>query len=342
MQLPDYQPPNVLWRFSPEICNIIFSQVFDEDLSNRDTLELMRASKQLHSEVGSYFYAHNIFNLSAPFVPQVRATILPPINDRYLRFLKHIGIDCEVGAATLPRVQELASTIRKLTTIGANFQQITFLIQFPAAFSSFLQATLDDVVMEEGHPITTALSHLLGSRVSDLVCIVLNGAWFAPGVATALKNRYSGSLKFMQLDNTVGMIELEDLTVYERPLAGFSSSALRNHFDLDPEDTNELIVTTLSIELDCTESIYPHEDEATASLLVDGNNDGEFKEDEELTHDDDIDMEEDLIPLDDGEMEESMEHLADTDDLLADQAQARREISYLVNIAPELLFTPLG
>ena len=335
-ELPDYQPSETLWRFGPEIRNIIFGQVFDNDLSNKDTLELMRASKQLHFEVGSHFYAHNLFNLSAPFVPKPGATVLPPINDRYLRFLKHLEIECEVGSATLPRVKDLAATIRKLSTIGANFRQITFLIQFPSAFSFFLQDRLDDTVMEEDHPITAAICYLLSSGVSDLIHIVLNGAWFAPGIATALKKRFNARLLFMKLDKAVGMTELEDLSIYERPLAGISSSKMCKHLDLYSGDTDELVFTKLATDLDLLETIPNPQSEEGASLRV-SEADDEMEINAELTDDDDVDME-DLISLDDGEAEEIMQHLTNANNGSADQIHTKSEMQFLVNFAPEILF----
>lgn len=235
-------------------------------------------------------------------------------------------------------MKELAATIRKLSTIGANFRQITLLIQFSSVFSFFLQDRLDDMVMEEDHPITAAISDLLSSGISDLIHVVLNGAWFAPGVATALKKRFSERLMFMKLDKAVGMTGLEDLAIYERPLAGFSSSKMCKHLDLYSRDTDELVFTKLATDLDLLGTIPDPESEEGASLRV-SEADDEKEFNAELTDDDDVDME-DLIPLDDGEAEEIIQHLTDASNGSADQIHTKSEMQFLVNFAPEILFAP--
>ena len=43
---------------------------------------------------------------------------------------------------------------------------------------------------------------------------------------------------------------------------------------------------------------------------------------------------------DDGEAEEIIQHLTDASTRLPDQAQTKREMRFLVNFAPEILFAP--
>ncbi|KAJ4298928.1 hypothetical protein N0V90_004171 [Kalmusia sp. IMI 367209] len=179
MGLPEYVPAQVLHHFGPEIRNIIYNEVLCEDPSGRTSKALMWASKDLRDEAGTHFYANEVHVAKLPHPAIPGATVLPLIHDRYLHLLT---------------VQYIARVMRNLTTIGADFEHVQFLIQGSPKLSCFLNEKFDDSIMNEGHPITQALRHILESGVSRVVMITALGAHFAPGVATQLKADF-GSLE---------------------------------------------------------------------------------------------------------------------------------------------------
>lgn len=338
---------DVFWRLSPEIRNLVYDHVYDGDITNVDTLTLMRVSKQLHLEAGSHFYAKHTINLSFPLSPTMDATVLPPISDCYLPFLKDIGLEFDVGLSRSPMMQEISATIRKLTTIGANFRRITLLIQFPSGMSHFLQSRLDNSTMKEDHSITAALRHLLDSGVSEVVNVTLNGAWFAPGVATNLKARYGKCLKFVELQTSTGLSEINDLALCERPLTSHSSDDLFSTLDIALDDMDEDVISKVSEDLDIFEPVQDMEIDDSA-LSIFGQDDFE-PGDATKTHgdddtmdwdsDDDVDMD-DLIPFEEGEADAFMDSLKAADDLLINESRTKSEIGVLVNLAPQLLPAP--
>lgn len=322
-----------------EIRNIIYDRTFHGDISNADTLALTRTSKQLHLEAGSRFYANNPFVVSIPGPSVSGATILPPINDRYLPFLKDLGAELSAGCATRPRVQEAATAITQLTTIGAKFDKISFLIQFPPELSFFLQDRCDDPVLDKSHPITTALKHLLDSGVSKVVRIWMHGAWFAPGLAAEIKARYGSRLKFMLINEEHKMVELSDPAVYEKALIGCCSCTPFKIFG-KTEDDNEDLNTAIGLGLDLVEHVLDL-DTNEGEPFLEANDDKDSHAEEELTEDDDIDLE-DLIPLDPGEVDAIAENWDYTSGLLAHEDMMSKEIELLVAMAPHLLLPSSG
>ena len=343
MGLSECNPPNVLCCFGPELRNTIYDLVYQNDLSSRASLALMQASRQLHLEVSSHYYARDCFNISCPIEPTPGATILPPVNDRYLRFLKEVGIELEVGSASLPRVQETAVTIRNLTTIGAHFDKLTFLIQFPSEFSPFLRARFDDMIMDQAHPIAAAIDHVLGSKVSEVAYIILNGAWFAPGVATKLKDRYGARLQFMQANEKPSLSEISDLALCERPFTGTSSAMLGALFD-SKEATHRTHgdrMAARGVDSSFTEPVLGHFDDGSEPSLPFGEEE-DTKGEEELNDADDVDMEAELVAFGDGELDSILDNLNETNGLIADETRMNAELEFLVAFAPQLLFPSSG
>ncbi|KAL1610760.1 hypothetical protein SLS60_002430 [Paraconiothyrium brasiliense] len=332
MDLPHEVP---IFSLPAELRNSIYDKAFQGDLSNADSLALMRASKQLHVEAGSHFYANNPFVIKLPCLGVPGATVLPPINDRYLPFLKDVGIEIDAGCAIRPRVQEIATAIQTLTTIGANFDNISFLIQFPPELSLFLQDRYDDSILDESHPITTALDQLLNSGVSKFVQIWMNGTWFAPGVATKMKACHGSRLKFMDLNEEHNLIELSNPTLYEKALAGCCSCTSLKLFGTDGDDGEDLN-TAIGVDLDLIEHILDlNTNHSEPFPNVD--DDTDTKNEEVLHDEDDVDMEDALIPLDPGEADAIVENWNHTSSLLADVEKLTQEIEFLVVMAPHML-----
>ncbi|KAF2439388.1 hypothetical protein P171DRAFT_121942 [Karstenula rhodostoma CBS 690.94] len=317
-----------------EIRNVIYDRAFHGDISNTDTLALMRTSKQLHLEAGSHFYANNPFVVSFPGPTVPGATVLPPINDRYLPFLKDLGVEISAGCATRPRVQETATAITRLTTIGAAFDRISVLIQFPPELSFFLQDRCDDPILDKSHPITTALQHLLGSGVSKVVQIWMNGAWFAPGLAAEMKGCYGSRLTFMLINEEHKMIGLGDPVVYEKALTGCCSCTCCKIFGM-AEDGSEDLSTAIGLDLDLVEHVLDLDTTAREPLL-ELDEDPDTKTEEDLIDEDDIDME-DLISLDPGEVDAIVENWDHTSRQLAHEDMTTKEIEFIVAMAPHML-----
>lgn len=328
-------PGFTLLGLPAELRNLLYDQVFHGDLSNSDSLALMRTSEQLHAEAGSHFYGNNTFVFRAPQPTMQGSTILPPINDRYLPYLKDIGIELDAGCAERPRVQEVAMAIKRLATIKAKFERISFLIQFPCELSSFLQDKYDDPILDKSHPITTALHHLLSSGVSKTVQIWMNGAWFAPGVASEMKDCYGSRLKFMHLHEERVLVELSDPLLYEKALAGRCSCTPCDIFGKTGDNSDDLNIA-MGLDLDLVEPVLDlntYDDDSILDLEEDDDDKLEKYFDEE----DDVNMEDALVPLDPGEAYAISENWNYTSGLLADEAQMTKEIEFLVAMAPHLL-----
>ncbi|KAJ4349367.1 uncharacterized protein N0V89_007981 [Didymosphaeria variabile] len=336
MDSPDDIP---LFSLPPELRNSIYDRVFHGDISNADSLALMRASQELHVQAGSHFYANNNFVLKLPGPVVPGATVLPPINDRYLPFLKDIGIEIDVGCPVRQRVQEIAAAIQSLTTIGAEFDKISFLIQFSPELSFFLQDRYDDAILGESHPITTALDQLLSSG-SKSVQIWMNRAWFAPGVATKMRACYGSRLKFMRLNDEHKLIDLDDPMVYEKASVGRCSCTPLKVFGTIADGSEDLN-TAIGLDLDLIEPI----------LDLDTNDNEPFhnvdedtvtKIEEDLNDEDDVDMEDALMPLDPGEADAIVENWEHTSSLLAHEDRMTQEIEFLVAMAPHMLSPSSG
>ncbi|KAL5423734.1 hypothetical protein PMIN04_003735 [Paraphaeosphaeria minitans] len=327
-------PKSGLFSLPAEIRNTIYDQTFDADISNADMLALMKTSQQLHLEAGSRFYANNPFTVSFPDPSVPGATVLPPINDRYLPFLKNLGVEISAGCATRPRVQEIAAAIKRLTTIGAEFDKISFLIQFPPELSFFLQNKYDDPILDKSHPITTALQHLLDSGVSKVVRIWMNGAWFAPGLATMMKAHYGSSLKFMLINREHRIIELGDPVMYERASTGLCSCTPLRIFGMAEDGGNDLN-TAVGLDLGMVAHVLEL-DRTEHEPFLDADEDIDTKSEEDLTDEDNIDME-DLIALDSADVDAITESWDHTSSLLAHEDMTTKEVEFLVAMAPHML-----
>ncbi|KAF1941711.1 hypothetical protein EJ02DRAFT_193705 [Clathrospora elynae] len=219
-----------------ELRNAVYSELLQDTQSCKhprrtdNELALFTVSKQLHDESTSYFYQHNGMDIDAPTHATRTATILPPIADKYLQFLRRLTIYATTAQAKLPVAQRVASTIATLATIGANFEELHILIQSP--LSKLINSRVDDSIMDAKHPITVALWNLLESGVAKITRIELKNAWFATGVAQALHAKYDSRLQFLLNAKT----PTTDFVVLERHLTGHFASSHLTSLGLDDND----------------------------------------------------------------------------------------------------------
>lgn len=218
-----------------EFRNVLYAELLQNSRSPHqphNELALFTVSKQLHKESTSYFYQHNDIAIDAPSAATNVATILPPIADKYLRFLRHLRVHIPTGQANWPSVRNAASTINSLASIGANFVDLHIFISSP--LSPLLNSRVDDSTMDSHHPITIALRDLIAAGIAKSIHIQLKNAWFAPGVASALHSTPPSRLRFSISDNYT-----LDFTSLERPITGRYSSMHLTDWGLREEDVKD-------------------------------------------------------------------------------------------------------
>ncbi|KNG50948.1 hypothetical protein TW65_71777 [Stemphylium lycopersici] len=189
---------------------------------------LFTVSKQLHQEATSYFYQHNEITIDIPSPKASGATILSPVADRYLRFLRRLRIYALITAANSTSQQELADTISSLANIGANFEDIYITIQ--STLSRLINPMVDDSVLGIDHPITVALRVLLDSKAAKVVRLHLHQVWFAPCVAQDLEARYGDRILFISWEGSPRSPHF-----VQRLCTGFYVSSHMIAMDLDEE-----------------------------------------------------------------------------------------------------------
>ncbi|KAH7397237.1 hypothetical protein BKA66DRAFT_408947 [Pyrenochaeta sp. MPI-SDFR-AT-0127] len=228
-----------------EFRNVLYTELLKKGTGyhrSRNELALFSVSKQLHTESTSYFYQNNDITIDAPSLATDTATILPPIADKYLRFLRNLGVHTITGQANWPGVRKAASTITSIATLDAQLDELNVFISSP--LSQLLNSRVDDSVMDRCHPITIALQNLVASGVAKSICIELRNAWFAPGVASSLHPAPSSQLRFSISDKYV-----LDLDLLERPVTGRYSSMHLTDLGLREEDVRDAgscLATSLS------------------------------------------------------------------------------------------------
>jgi hypothetical protein len=367
----------------PELRNAVYDELHDSKRRKPykridNELALFTVSKLLHAESTSYFYQHNAMAVDASSPTTDTATILPPIADKYLRFLRRLTVYAAVEEAKSPSTQKVASIIASLATICANLEQLHIHLRSP--FSKLLNSRVDDSVMDVDNPVTVALRHLLDSGVAKTIFVEVKNAWFAPGVAQTLAARYDTRLQFSLANRPVS-----DPCAMERSLTGFYRSTHLTILGLDDEDIANALSPTASSPCLSPISLASPVSAAFADLDTfsvtsfqlgyDDNVDAEKGEsaDESNTDEgpffDGIDIEEweaatevpeedDLQDLDEGmeddvdeemedDVDEEMEDVPqeDIDDIMynteecADHAANDADVSYMTMFAPDLLLT---
>jgi hypothetical protein len=217
-------PQDLFWA-TPELRNLVYREIFADGANNHPStnafdynkLAVFSASPLLHLEASTYFYATTqpSFHMMIPTFPT--ATMLPPIADQYVRFLKHFDIFMSAGCGASPTVQETAKRLAALTSIGANFEEITFHIGAAEDISPLLNARLDDSVLDMSHPLVVALRHILETNTSNSIRIHLLGAWLATGVAAELQSSFGTRIQFVEAESN-GVAAVAMLSRVERGL----------------------------------------------------------------------------------------------------------------------------
>jgi hypothetical protein len=233
-------------RFSdlpPELRNHLFEELLGSEskLQRRvpNELAMLTVSKQIHKESSSYLYQNNEIVINALSAATSAATILPPIPDRYLRYLRMLTIQAFTGQPVMPQTRKVATAIAALPSIGARFTEINILLATP--LSHLLTSRVDDSVMDHMHPITLALRSILESNVAKVVRIHLDHAWFAPGVARGLKDEFGTFLEFVCNGN-----HILDMSSIERSLTGRYSSTHLIALGVDEEVRGEMTVSPVT------------------------------------------------------------------------------------------------
>jgi hypothetical protein len=350
-----------------ELRNKIYEQLLHGCHPQRThtALSLFNVSKQVSHESTSYFHQHNAFAITASSPANDSATILPPIADKWLRYLRRLAVYATTAGADSERERKLTSTLASLATIGAKFEDLY--VHIDSSLSRLANSRVDDSVLHAQHPITIALRQLLDANVAKAIRLELHGIWFAPGVGQDLHAQYGTQLQFV-----AGRKPVIDPSILERFLTGsFVSSHLTTlgvEDDLivsasssgdesTPSTPNSLpssvcsvfqdldmfSVTSFELNSDATADDEESRDDANESSFFAGVDIEEWEastlaiEQEELQDQADVELDED----EDYEMEEVLQD--DMDAIMGNMEDAAQHIandidmSYMTNFAPDLL-----
>ena len=288
----------------------------------------------------------------------VTNAVLPPIDDRYVRFIKKITVNLRAGFPALHSVQAAASRLTRLSGTGIELEAITLAIGAAEGVSPIMNTIWDDSIIPLDHPIVAAFAHLLETGAAKVVQLRLQGAWLANGAAAQLKARFGSRLQFAATDGTV-IAETDSLSQLERTSTGKTASrialgaAVEDRF-FDPAQPSpisdpgfagltigDLFGADADWEGDEDEEMTDIGEEFDMADEEEFITDDETNETQEMEEDDladiDVDLDEDLMPID----EDEFDHYADSYNEMARQQSIRREgsasVRFLINMAPELL-----
>lgn len=335
-------------------------------------LAMFSVSKLLHEESSSYFYQHNVIAVDIPSATTDIASILPPIADKYLRYLKRLDIYALTGPPTSQRTHQAATAIAALACVGARFDKLNLFIG--SSLSHVLNSRVDDSIMGGSHPITIAIRNVLLSNVAKVFRIAFESAWFAPGVAQTLQAEFGPCLEFHS-----GGIPTHDFALLERQLSGRYSSAHLSTLGLTHEETSDMQCDAFSTSPASTPSSLPSSlcsafadlDTFSVSSFELGSDDKEEEDhDESFAHDidtseqpffteDDIEEWSASTQEEQGNEEDMMDDLEalDADDEMEDVSQEEsrafmrnlkevahhiatdEDVTYMTNFAPDLLLS---
>ncbi|KAH7070111.1 hypothetical protein FB567DRAFT_220429 [Paraphoma chrysanthemicola] len=355
----------------PECRNSLYHELLGSEIKPQrripHELAMLTVSKQIHDESSSYMYQNNNIVIDAPSDTTGSATILPPISDRYLRYLRTLTIQAFIGPGILEQTRKVATAIASLPSIGARFTVLTCL--FTSPLSHLLTSRVDDTVMDQTHPITSALRGVLESNVAEIVRIQLDHVWFAPGVARHLKSDFGTRVEFSVNGNIV--LDMDSL---ERSLTGRYSSTHLVALGLDAVDVemtptpnstpsslpsslcsafadlDTFSVTSFEWSSDEEESPFKDFDDDSTQDQADAAEQPFFTEDdiEEWSAATDRQKEEEELGIrDDTGEDEEMDDVQQEDILAimrnmeenAHHVANKHDISYMANFAPELLLS---
>ena len=216
-----------------EIRNVVYNNMRADDATSpaqgNSNLCMWAASRQLHQEVTSHFYQHSHFSTTL-LNPQTHdATILPPIPDRYLKYLRQLTIRTTIGQPNPTSIDKVADSITALGDVGATFEVLCF--ELSSKISEALGMCVDDPVLHTDHPITYALRTVLAFGIAKTVQVELKNVWFASGVLDELRSGLSSGRLEVFTDTENKKIE--------RPLIGNYSTVHLDNLDLDEQDVRD-------------------------------------------------------------------------------------------------------
>jgi hypothetical protein len=228
-----------------EIRNAVYEEVFGSgrniDFRNQDELVPLAVSKQTRDESASYFYQHNAVTIYAPTTANGNATILPPIADKYLRFIRRLTIHATIGHSTISETRKVATAIAALAGVGAQFAELN--IRIESRLSRILSSRVDDCTMGSNHAMTLAIRAVLQSNVAKIIRIQLEGVWFAPGVAQTLKAAFSTRLEFVADDANGEKVSINISNLganLERSLIGRDAITHLTDLDFSSQDITDM------------------------------------------------------------------------------------------------------
>ncbi|KAL1801184.1 hypothetical protein ACET3X_001526 [Alternaria dauci] len=353
-----------------EVRNTIYGQFLDRchPQQTHSVLALFGVSKQIGQESISHFHQHNAFAITAASPATDDATILPPIADKWIRYLRRLAVYATISGTNSERERKTAGTIASLAIIGAKFEDLY--IHVGSSLSRLANSRVDDSILHAQHPITIALRKLLDANVSEVIRLELHGVWFAPGIGQALHAQYGAQLQFV-----AGRRPVTDPSVLERFLTGsFASSHLvdlgvddeviamsgSSGNDSTPstpgslpssvcsafEDLDMFSVTSFELSSDTTADNEESKDDMNESSFFASIDIEEWEAstqaaeevyqdqpDMELDEDEDEDEDDEMEEVSQDEMDAIMGNMEDAAQHIANAT----DISYMTNFAPDLL-----
>lgn len=192
---------DLLYSLAAELRNHVYGELFFSnggetikvDCREQKGLAILGTSRLYHHEASSYFYSRGHFVFTSALKATNYSSILSPIPDTYVHYLKRVTLSLRTGHTSLTEVQEAANMISALTKTGAAFKEVTIEISQAEGLSSFMNARCDDSIMDIEHCMTAALEDLFQAQNSEIIRIILTKAWFGPAVATYLKSVFDTS-----------------------------------------------------------------------------------------------------------------------------------------------------
>jgi hypothetical protein len=300
---------DMLLSLPSEVRNLMYDTLFAH---NREaiivnsvapnTLAPLATCRWFYQEATSYFYSRNHFAFEG--IPNQTATssVFTPTPDRFVGNLKRVSLALRTGHTDQPRVQAAAKRITSLIYTRANFDEINITLRAVEGLSPLMNTWFDDSIMDMDHCIVKAIVRILQAQITKVLRIRLEGAWFAPNVATDIvKSRKT----------TDGLVFLLTTNDHERALHGRYSFSL---FDLFSDDSS-----SSSNSQTPPDSAIPFD--SFPDMDLDSNEEEPDDKEEDLEDEDldDVDADpEDLLPFD------------NDDETLAN-------ISNIINFVPELL-----
>jgi hypothetical protein len=344
-----------------EVRNAIYGQLFDGDSESRDRtrneLAIFTVSKQFHNEASSYFYENNDMVFNIPSLPTAIATQLPPVADRYLRFLKRVTLYVPTGPAVDLETPYIVSAIEAILSIGANLTELKLVLT--SKISRYLNSRIDDSVLDSAHPVTNAIHNVIRANVVKVVRITLKNAWLASGVAQTLQKEFGAKVEFYQDDMLV-----QDVTAVERTLLGRYASHHLTNLGIEREDVSDLsrkrgttpdyltlssspssLCSALSdLDMFSISSFESGADDAEASgcdepfFAENDIEDWSASEQEDFSTDEDdfeMDLDEEFEDVPKGDVDAFMRNM----DEVAQHKANQMDIEFLTNFAPGLLLS---